>query len=265
MIAVTVMARVDCTELLDLFCWGMDKLSRPTLRNLLAGYDEYTYRQQRTKAIWRAQQAGLIARSGRAQQTAFAITANGLRRIRVCRPDREWNKSWDGAWRVITFDLPESQRGDRKRLWQALRARKLGMLQRSVWIWPHDLKPILTEIVRTEGLPECFCGFTAKQLFLCTDAEVVASAWNWEEIFRRHDVYARRLTGDEAAVRAARQLPALARAARVERQAFDFAFLFDPLLPKALLPKGYRGREVWERHVQFRKCLGRRLAELSAT
>jgi phenylacetic acid degradation operon negative regulatory protein len=257
------MARVDYADILDLFCWGMDKLTRPTLRNLLAGYEEYAHRRQSTQVLLRLEQAMLIRRSGKKSATTFCITAKGWERAQVCNPEHNWNHPWDDAWRVVVFDVPEARRKERKLLWQALRSRNLGLLQRSVWIWPHDLTRILHEIVQVKGLPENFCGFTAPELFLCTHAEVVATAWNWEEIARRHQTYLTHLTANRATLQKATTPAALAGVARLERQAFDFAFSLDPLLPRALLPDGYLGRETWKRHMKFRNLLGTRLGSLT--
>ena len=258
------MARIDYADILDLFCWGIDKLTRPTLRNLLAGYEEYAHRRQSTQVLLRLEQAMLISRSGKKSATTFCITSKGWECAQVCNPKRSWNHSWDGAWRVIVFDVPEVRRKERKFLWQALRSRKLGLLQRSVWIWPHDLTQILCEIIQVKGLPENFCGFTASELFLCTHAEVVATAWNWEEIARRHQTYLTHMTANRATLQKATTLAALAWVARLEHQAFAFAFSLDPLLPRPLLPDGYLGCETWKRHVQFRDLLRTKLNHLTA-
>jgi phenylacetic acid degradation operon negative regulatory protein len=205
----------------------------------------------------------LISRSGKKSATTFCVTAKGWERAQVCNPERSWNHSWDGAWRVVTFDVPETRRKERKLLWQALRSRKLGLLQRSVWVWPHDLTRILHEIVQVKGLPHNFCGFTAQELFLCIHAEVVTTAWDWEEITSRHRIYQTHLAANRAALQKANTLATLAGVARLERQAFDFAFSLDPLLPRTLLPDGYMGRETWKRHTEFRDLLGTRLGSLT--
>ncbi|MCX7885711.1 MAG: hypothetical protein N3B01_00435 [Verrucomicrobiae bacterium] len=211
------MARTDYGEVLDLFCYGIDLLTRPMLSNLLGAYDQYAHRHAAATLIWRLERRNLIRRTRNKNKEAFAITAQGLRRLQVLDPQQHWSRRWDGIWRVVTFDLPERRRAERKRLWQALRARKLGLLQRSVWVWPHDVKPILREIVRAEGVPECFCGFSATGLFLCSSAELVASAWNWEEIGKHHQMYLQRTTGTEEELARATSLGAVAVVARRER------------------------------------------------
>jgi len=258
------MPRLDYAEVLDLFFWTMDKLTRPTLQNLLAGYEEYAHRPDHVRLFLRMERQGLLERADSSgTEPVYCITADGIRRARVNDPRIEWNRSWDGQWHVVVFDLPEVRRKDRHQLWRALRARKLGLLQRSVWIWPHPLQPILEEIIQAEGIPECFCGFTVRDLFLCSHAEVVASAWNWEEIGKAHESYLKHPVLTGRALAEARDLGQLAALARNERRSYSYAFALDPLLPHALWPKGYRGAEVHRQSEQFRCRLNEKFHALT--
>ncbi len=248
---------VDYAEILDTFLWGMDTLTNPTFGNLVGGYGEYDARR-RSQLLRRMQEAKLIEWTGRGTRATFTITATGLKRAAVTNPRGDWDRPWDGAWRVVTFDVPEVRRKDRVRLWQALRARKLGLLQRSVWIWPRPVESMLLEIIRAEGVPECFCGFETRRVFLCTDAEVVESAWDFEEITRRQQSYLKHSVANIASLNAARDFAKLVTVARVERQAYQYAFSVDPLLPRELWPKPYRGASAQAKHEEFRAALRRR-------
>jgi phenylacetic acid degradation operon negative regulatory protein len=258
------MRGIDYADVLILFLWGMDKLTRPTLRNLLAGFEEFEHRRDVEPLLRRLQKRELVQRRGRADRATFMITPKGRQRVREFHPRAAWDRRWDRLWRVVTFDVPESQRQQRYRLWQALRERKLGLLQRSVWIWPRDVQPILTEIIHAEGIPECFCGFESRRLFLCSNEELVAAAWDFEEIARQQTGYLHQPTATIKNLRSARSLAALARIARAERIAYEYAFALDPLLPRALWPKNYRGETVQSQHEQFAAVLAGHLAELSA-
>lgn len=249
-------------EILDLFLWAGEKLTQPTLRNLLAGYEESLYRQGRLPGIPALERRELISRTGRGVEAVFAITAAGRKRVVRPKPQDSWERSWDGSWRVIAFDLPMVQQRDRYRLWRALRARNIGLLQRSVWIWPHDIEPVLQEIIQAEGVPECFCGFEARRLFLCTHAEIVATAWDFEEIGRRHATYLKHPRLTPRVLDACRDVPSLARWARLEREAYEYALSLDPLLPRALWPASYQGRAVQELHERLRSRLSQRFAAL---
>jgi phenylacetic acid degradation operon negative regulatory protein len=260
------MNRLACEEILDLFLWTMDTLTRPTLQNMLSGYEAYAHRRENLPRLRRLEHLRYLERvGGSGKEPVYRITAEGVRRARVTDPWANWNDTWDGQWRVVVFDLPEVRRKDRQVLWRALRAKKLGLLQRSVWIWPHPLQSILEEMIEAVGVPECFCGFTVRDLFLCNHAEVVASAWDWEAIERAHETYLRHPVLTDRAVAGARDLAQLASLARNERRSYAYAFAVDPLLPRDLWPQHYRGEDIQRQHDQFRRQIADRYRSLAAS
>jgi phenylacetic acid degradation operon negative regulatory protein len=256
------MRGIDYAEVLVLFLWGMDKLTRPTFGNLLAGYEQFEHHAEIQELLHRLTRKGLVRRTGRGEKATFVITPTGRARVRQLEPRVSWEEPWDGLWRVVTFDLPESQRRSRYNLWRALRARRFGLLQRSVWVWPRDVTLILTEMIHAEGIPECFCGFEAKRLLLCTNTEVVQAAWDFEEIGKRQFGYLEHPTAIPKKALSARNLAELAAVARAERQAYAYAVSMDPLLPRELWPRDYRGLRVQEKHEQFQQSLASRLTAL---
>jgi DNA-binding transcriptional regulator PaaX len=133
-----------------------------------------------------------------------------------------------------------------------------------VWVWPHPVEPILREVIQTTGVPECFCGFAAAEVFLCTHEELVTAAWNFQEIHERHRRYLGHLVATPRAARHARDFATLGRLGRIERDAYQHAFSIDPLLPRTLLPKSYKGDAVEEQHQDFRRAVRRRARELAA-
>jgi DNA-binding transcriptional regulator PaaX len=257
------MARFDSIDLLDAFVWAMDRLSKPTFRNLVAGVSDPAEYRRTVRLLREMERKKWVSRMGKRLDEVFAITAKGQEALRQPDPENCWGKRWDGAWRVVTFDVPMVRNKERYRLWRALRARNLGFLQRSVWIWPHDMRPILQEIIRAEGVPECFCGFEARRLFLCNDAEIVETAWDFEEIGRRHRTYRQHPRIGVTDVRACANHNELACWARMEREAYAYALARDPLLPRELWPRAYRGEEVVNLHRKVRLELARRFAELA--
>jgi phenylacetic acid degradation operon negative regulatory protein len=257
------MKGVDCEEIFDALGWLFDKMSRPTLGNWLAGYAGYHHRDSARRVVGRMEQEGWVLSKRSGRRLEFQITDKGRARLREGDPAQGWQQAWDGDWRAITFDVPEKKRKDRKALWKALRARKLGFLQQSIWIWPHELEPIVRDIIKVEGLPECFFGFTTRHIWLCQDSEVVAGSWDWAEIQRRHRAYLRQTTVRLRAAQSAASLEALAQVARMEWAAYRVAFLLDPFLPRQLLPPEYDGQAVQEQHKDFRQWLVRRAFELS--
>lgn len=65
----------------------------------------------------------------------------------------EWQKrdyklpppqKWDGKWRVLIFDIPESRRETRDKVRNTLRAIGFKKLQQSVWVYPFDCEDFVT-------------------------------------------------------------------------------------------------------------------------
>jgi phenylacetic acid degradation operon negative regulatory protein len=243
---------------------GLETFSRRDCAFILAGFHQTASDRELDRLLDRWRNRELIAREGHGQSARFKITDAGLQHVPSADPARDWDRSWDGIWRGFSFDLPSRHRRDRMVLWRTLRAHKLGLLQRSVWVWPHEVETMLRETIQAHGIPECFCGFRSNSLFLCNDSEVVAAAWDWEEIGRRHETYLRHQVADTESLERARDLRELARIARVELDAFAFAFSLDPLLPRVLLPRAYLGQPTAARRHAFRHCLRRRLSAMSS-
>ena len=256
------MQKFDYDGILDLLALGTGQWTKPLLRELLAGCVEFKRLRGAHQLLVRLERKGFLQRRGRGERATFTIIASGALKRRDPDPQTSWERTWDGAWRLVTFDIPEVRRKDRARLWRALRDRKLGLLQRSVWIWPHDLKPILAEIIKAEGIPECFCGFGARELFLCTNAEVVETAWDFEEISHRQVAYQLNSAATIGSLNRSTNLSTLAGVARAERHAYRYAFSLDPSLPQPLWPKGYRGAAVLKAHREFRRRLQEQLRKL---
>lgn len=203
-----------------------------------------------------------VTRTGRGSTVEFAITEKGRQRCALPDPTAHWDRTWDNCWRLFTFDIPESRRKDRLTLWRELRSRRLGFLQLSVWISPHDIEAVLNEVVEAHGIPECFAGFECDRLFLCSHAEIVSTAWDFEKIALEQEAYLRQIVGITSGLRGATNLPTLARLARAERLSYEDAMAHDPWLPRVLWPKGYRGEKVHRAHQAVRTELSRRLPQL---
>jgi len=49
-------------------------------------------------------------------------------------------KSWDGMWRVVMFDIPETKRGARNAISRKLKELGFHPLQKSVFVFPYDCR-----------------------------------------------------------------------------------------------------------------------------
>ncbi len=56
-------------------------------------------------------------------------------------PEQCWDKKWNGIWYMLIYDVPELDRKYRDVLRLFLKRMRMGCLQQSVWITPHDIRP----------------------------------------------------------------------------------------------------------------------------
>lgn len=73
----------------------------------------------------------------------LVLTEAGKKRVLVFNFERlkfKKQEKWDGYWRIIIFDIPEKFKRQRDALSQKLRSAGAYALQKSVFIYPYDIK-----------------------------------------------------------------------------------------------------------------------------
>lgn len=162
-------------------------------------------------------------------------------------PVAAWDRPWDGQWRMVVFDLPETKSAVRTRLRRFLKDHGFGYLQNSVWITPDPLGAFMKPWAAAKQDVESLITFEARPCSGESNAAIVAGAWSFDRI---NALYAKclailqQLPGQRPTTRKA--AGPLHRWARTEREAWLDAVSGDPLLPRPLLPNGYLGERVWK-------------------
>lgn len=83
------------------------------------------------------------------------ITPEGrhkLRNIKLSSPTSLVSTSWDGYWRMVMLDLPESRKSERNSLRYILKKAGFVMLKNSVWVSPYPLEHLFMNIKKDMGL-----------------------------------------------------------------------------------------------------------------
>jgi phenylacetic acid degradation operon negative regulatory protein len=209
------------------------------------------------RQLRRLEERKLVAREQRGAQLVYQLTERGRWQVRggTDLPAR-WDRSWDGRWRQVLFDLPVGRPQVRMHLWRWLRDNGFGYLQQSVWIHPDPVTPMLAALREFRDDVESFIVMEAQCGPGYTNAAVVEGAWDFVEINKRYDSYLRRVALSARELARLRAAPAsLAGWLRAERVAWDHAVALDPLLPRPLLPKDYRGLDAWEARLRCHRTL----------
>jgi phenylacetic acid degradation operon negative regulatory protein len=232
-------------EFLYILLWTADTLMRPTWCNLNGGFEGWAWRRGLGRRIAELEKQQLVERPP--LELAHAVVrltnAGRLAALGGRDPEQQWNRQWDGRWRMVLFDLPEHELSLRMRLWRNLRRHAFGFLQNSVWITPDPVDrkrvgdaaklPDVEVIIVIEGQP-C-CGESNR--------DIVRGAWDFDEI---NAAYQHCLAILKAMPARGSPTSQIRRWASLERMAWKRAVSLDPFLPAPLLPDGYLGRRVWE-------------------
>jgi len=162
-------------------------------------------------------------------------------------PQKEWDGAWDGKWRAISFDLPQSARKERHQLTTWLAKRRFGNVQGSLWIshrpstnWADELKEIKVN-------PKQVLIFELNPLGQEKAQDFVAAAWNFGKINSAYEEYLAMTKKDGALeLTKANTGDWLISESKLWRQAFQI----DPFLPNPLLPDKYLGKQAWNQRKQ---------------
>ncbi len=249
-------------ELLHLLLWACDLAARPTFRNLTDSFEAWAYRNGFHRQLAALEQQQLLeAKQEHDGVRLHRLTKAGrLLALGARDPVACWKRHWDGKWRMVLFDVPQSKATDRARLRRSLADRGFGYLQNSAWITPDPLSGEREALSTGQVDVESLILLEARPCAGESNAEIVAGAWDFDAInksYKRHtqvlDRLPRQPVGDEAA---ARQLQ---RWFREERLTWRAAMQLDPLLPECLHPTDYPGVKAWKNRVETMAEAGRRM------
>lgn len=233
-------------ETLDVLFWGMEVLRRPM------GHPPFEAWQRRygsLSAIARLERAHLLQREKHAKRLVYHVTDLGrLMSLGGRHPEQQWQRPWDGQWRMLIFDLPAGQKAVRGRLLRWLRRNGFGYLQDSVWIHPNPI-PELADALREFRYDVESC--TLLEAHCCAgynNAALVSGAWKFELINKRYETLISQAEGLLRHLPAPSDRELLQQRLREQRRGWRNATEFDPFLPQTLHPRDYLGPRAWDIH-----------------
>lgn len=213
-------------------------------------------------AMYRLRKQGLIAyRRQGGRDPVLRLTAAGeVTRPAAFHPHRFWDRKWNRIWYVLMFDVPETERSYRTALRGFLQRLRMGGLQKSVYVTPHDIRPEYADLAEAGGVGSYAVLMEARTVLGQTSAEIVRAAWDVDRLEAVQAAFCRTCEGNLEKLRerdGTRE--SVLALARQEIAAYLQVMSKDPLLPHALWPAGYLGAEVFRLHGELGKEIGRRL------
>ena len=121
----------------------------------LAKLDNAKRQREYKRFLCEMKRNGLIAYGTRDYEHGITLTEKGRARAKKANYRRltiRTQNKWDGKWRMVFFDIPETKKHTRDQLSFKLRTMGFRQLQRSVWVHPypcHDEVAAITEHLST--------------------------------------------------------------------------------------------------------------------
>ena len=122
----------------------------PSLHDDL-GDDKYAI----TRSLKGLKEAGFIESIYSGQNDYARLTKEGKKKIHSLELGSDTmlvNTSWDGFWRIILLDLPESRKSERESLRYLLKKAGFVCLKNSAWISPYPFEHLFINIKKDLGL-----------------------------------------------------------------------------------------------------------------
>lgn len=120
---------------------------------------------------------GWTAKKNNADEASYIITEKGEKEFdRVLKPLKETGK-WDGRWRLVIFNVPETKRDIRDRIRRGLSKLGMGILQPSVWISPKDIKNEIENLRKRLNLTNTLKYFEVTRNN-SLDKTIIEKSWN---------------------------------------------------------------------------------------
>lgn len=97
----------------------------------------------------------------------IALTKEGklyFASLKVKRVKLPSKGKWDGLWRIVTFDIPERLKANRKRFSRALVFAGMYNLEESVFVYPHECKDQIFKIADLYDVKKHICYIVARSV-----------------------------------------------------------------------------------------------------
>lgn len=133
------------------------------MRTFIAkGYDRPLKKTNLSQALRRLRLKGYLD-TGRSQnQILYKLTNLGRQEWEIRKLLNE--EKWDGKWRIVVFDIPETHRKVRNVLRSRLKLWKFKPLQKSVWVTKKSIMKQIKEFIRDVGVGKWVLVFESADL-----------------------------------------------------------------------------------------------------
>lgn len=217
--------------------------------------------------VWRNLKTGYIEKVEKNGEMYIRLTSKGKEKIARDFPLLVMQrKRWDKKWRVAIFDIQETNKRTRDILRKKLKELGFGMLQKSVFISPHDIATDFAEFVEEMGLMESVYIFEASNPELQNPKELANKVWNAEDLNDKYRRLVKRIKSienqylknprDRVDKLNDRFMERITEALKKLKEEYLAITLQDPFLPEELLPSDWMREKAKRLTIKLTKLYG---------
>lgn len=206
--------------------------------------------------ISRSFKTQLIEKIERNGEVYIRITSNGKELIQRDFPMLALqDKPWDGKWRIVMFDVEEVNKKVRERLRGKLKELGFGMLQKSVFISPHDIMKDFIEFAQASGIKDYLYILETHKLIVGDKIEFANKIWKLEELNERYKEIvdeigeienSHMIFNSDRTKKSDVEMEKYISNIKTVKNKWLKIVIEDPFLPKILLPKPWYGEVAKE-------------------
>lgn len=164
------------------------------------------------------------------------LTQKGKLALKTYLPFKSYG-AWDGRWRMVIFDIPESERKYRWALRHKLHELGFAQIQLSSYISPYPLLNPVQRFATDLGVRQHLRLMEISKID--DEQKLVNKAWPLEEINNNYKVFLSR------AKHAKKDIYWPLKAKSLEEE-FAQIYTFDPHLPQIFLPRDWQGQNAYK-------------------
>lgn len=160
-------------------------------------------------------------------------TQEGQKRLREFIPGIQTKRRWSGKWYIVTFDVPERERGKRDRFRSVLRALGYVPLHQSVWLASENFFGDVKAYIKEEGMT-AYVIFSVSEALGTEGSRTLADRlWDLKALNQRYRSWVKQCEKSDR--------PTIALYWEYSSILQD-----DPQLPLEILPRSWYGTEAHE-------------------
>lgn len=213
-------------------------------------------------AICRLGKQGLVINKGAGtDMPKLILTDTGKAHLPAyIDPEKYWNKTWNKIWYMMMYDVPEKDRNYRNVLRRFLKRKRMGCLQKSVWITPEDIRPDFDDLSKAANIGAYAYLFESRTVLGLPHHQIVQNAWAFDRLEQIQTHYCDVMTKNLMRLEHNAHSPdELLNLLKISLDGYHAAMIEDPLLPWKLYPTGYKGKTVLALHNSLLQEVDRQL------